>query len=45
VSRGKLVERYKKESNAKVKERLLLIIRVVDERELPSHVVKALGVR
>jgi transposase len=38
----KLVEIYKKESNAKVKERLLLIIRVVDERELPAHVVKGI---
>ena len=42
MSRGKLVEIYKKESNAKVKERLLLIIRVVDERELPAHVVKGI---
>ena len=42
MSRGKLVEIYKKESNAKVKERLLLVIRVVDERELPSHVVKGI---
>jgi putative transposase len=42
VSRGKLVEIYKKESNSKVKERLLLIIRVVDERELPAHVVKGI---
>ena len=42
MSRGKLVEIYKKESNAKVKERLLLIIRVVDEGELPAHVVKGI---
>ena len=42
MSRGKLVEIYKQESNAKVKERLLLIIRVVDERELPTHVVKGI---
>ena len=42
MSRGKLVEIYKKESNAKVKERLLLIIRVVDERELPAHVVNGI---
>jgi transposase len=40
VSRGKLVEIYKKESNAKVKERLLLVIRVVDDKEIPAHVVK-----
>jgi transposase len=36
----KLVEIYRKESNAKVKERLLLAIRVVDDRALPAHVVK-----
>ena len=42
VSRGRLIEIYKKESNAKVKERLLLVIRVVDERELPAHVVKGI---
>lgn len=40
VSRGRLVELYRKESNAKVKERLLLVIRVVDEGKLPAHVVK-----
>lgn len=37
-----MVELYKRESNAKVKERLLLIIRVVDDRELPAHVAKEL---
>ena len=40
VSTGKLVQLYRKESNAKVKERLLLIIRVKDDGELPAHVVK-----
>ena len=40
VSRGRLIEIYKKESNAKVKERLLLVIRVVDDGELPAHVVR-----
>jgi hypothetical protein len=40
VSRGRLVEIYKKESNAKVKERLLLIVRIVGDGELPAHVVK-----
>ena len=40
VSRGRLLESYRKELNAKVKERLLFVIRVVDERELPAHVVK-----
>jgi transposase len=42
VSRGRLVESYKSESNAKVKERLLLVIRVVDDGELPAHVAKEL---
>jgi hypothetical protein len=36
------VELYKRESNAKVKERLLLVIRVVDDIELPAHVAKGL---
>ena len=39
---GKLVESYKTESNAKVKERLLLVIRVVDDKEIPAHVAKGL---
>jgi transposase len=38
----KLVEIYRKESYAKVKERLLLVIRVVDDGELPAHVAKEL---
>lgn len=42
VSRGKLVELYKRESNVKVKERLLLVIRVVGYGELPAHVVKGI---
>ena len=42
VSRGRLIEIYKKESNAKVKERLLLVIRVVDDGEPPAHVVKGI---
>ena len=42
VSTSKLVELYKRESNAKVKERLLLVIRVVDDKELPAHVAKGL---
>lgn len=36
----KLVEIYRKESYAKV--RLLLVIRVVDDGELPAHVAKEL---
>ncbi len=42
VSRGRLIEIYKKESNAKVKERLLLVIRVVGDGELPAHAVKGI---
>ena len=42
VSRGRLVELYRRESNAKVKERLLLVIRVVGDGELPAHVVKGI---
>jgi transposase len=36
------VDLYRKELNAKVKERLLLVIRVVDDGELPAHVVKGI---
>jgi len=42
ISRGKLLEPYKSESNAKVKERLLLVIRLVDDGELPAHVAREL---
>jgi putative transposase len=42
ISGGRLVELHRKESNAKVKERLLLVIRVVDDGELPAHVVKGI---
>jgi putative transposase len=42
VVKGKLVELYKRESNVKVKERLLLVIRVIDDGELPAHVAKEL---
>ena len=40
VLRGRLVELYRRELNAKVKERLLLFIRVIVDGELPAHVVK-----
>lgn len=36
------MELYKRESNAKVKERLLPVIRVVDDKELPARVAKGL---
>jgi len=42
VSRGELVGIYRKESNAKVKERLLLVTRVVNDGELPAHVTEDL---
>ena len=42
VLKGKLVELYKRESNVKVMERLLLVIRVIDDGELPAHVAKEL---
>jgi transposase len=40
VSKGRLAELYRRESDAKVKERLLLVIRIVGDGELPAHVVK-----
>ena len=36
----RLVEIYKRELNAKTKERLLLVTRVIVDGELPAHVVK-----
>jgi leucine-zipper of insertion element IS481 len=41
-SRSGLAELYKRESNTKVKERLLLILRVEGDEQLPAHVVKAI---
>lgn len=41
-SRSRLGELYRRESNPKIKERLLLILRTEDDRQLPSHVVKEL---
>ena len=40
MSRNRLTELYKRESNTKVKERLLLVIRVIVDGELPAHAVK-----
>lgn len=39
-TRRELVELYKKESNAKVKERLLLVLRVKGDSIIPARVVK-----
>jgi hypothetical protein len=40
ILRERLIEIYRRELNAKVKERLLLVIRVIVDGELPAHVVK-----
>jgi len=41
-SSSRLTELYKRESNTKVKERLLLILRVEGDEQLPARVVKAI---
>src|SRR6185437_15887151 len=41
-TKSKLVQLYKKENDSKVKERLLLIIKVREDNEIPFHVVKEL---
>lgn len=42
MSRNRLAELYKRESNTKVKERLLLTLRVEVDGEIPAHVVQEL---
>ena len=42
LSRNRLTELYKRESNTKVKERLLLILRVEGDEQLSAHVVRAI---
>jgi putative transposase len=42
LSKSSLAELYKRESNTKVKERLLLILRVEGDEQLSAHVVKAI---
>ena len=37
ILRERLIELYRRELNAKVKERLLLVIRVIVDGELPAH--------
>ena len=37
IVRERLIELYRRELNAKVKERLLLVMRVIVDGELPSH--------
>src|SRR3954454_20011406 len=40
LTKSKLVNLYKKENDPKVKERLLLIIKVREDEQIPFHVVK-----
>jgi putative transposase len=40
LSKTKLVDLYKKENDPKVKERLLLVIRIREDEQIPFHVVK-----
>ncbi len=40
LTKSKLVNQYKKENDPKVKERLLLIIKVRQDKQIPFHVVK-----
>jgi putative transposase len=40
LTKSKLVNLYKKEHDSKVKERLLLIIKVREDKQIPFHVVK-----
>jgi len=40
LTKSKLVNLYKKENDPKVKERLLLVIRVREDGQVPFHVVK-----
>src|SRR6185437_11052552 len=42
LTKSKLVNQYKKENDSKVKERLLLIIKVREDKQIPFHVVKEL---
>jgi transposase len=40
LTKSKLVNLYKKENDSKVKERLMLIIKVREDKQIPFHVVK-----
>ena len=42
LTKSKLVNLYKKENDSKVKERLLLIIKVREDKQIPFRVVKEL---
>ncbi len=42
LTKSQLVNLYKKENDSKVKERLLLIIKVKQNKQTPFHVVKEL---
>ncbi len=39
-TKSTLVNLYKKENDPKVKEKLLLIIKVQEDRQIPFHIVK-----
>ena len=42
LTKSRLVNQYKKENDPKVKERLLLIIKVREDKQIPFHVIKEL---
>jgi hypothetical protein len=44
LAKSKLVNLYKKENDPKVKERLLLIIRVREDGQIPFRVVKEMHI-
>ena len=44
LTKTKLVNLYKKENDPKVKERLLLVIRVREDGQIPFHVVKEMHI-
>jgi hypothetical protein len=44
LTKTKLVNLYKKENDPKVKERLLLVIRVREDEQIPFHVVKEMHI-
>ena len=43
LTKSQLVNLYKKEKDPKVKERLLLVIRVMCDHQIPYHVVKEMN--
>ncbi|HEY6534430.1 MAG TPA: hypothetical protein VIY08_01260 [Candidatus Nitrosocosmicus sp.] len=43
LPKSKLVNLYKKENDPKVKERLLLIIKVIEDKQIPFRVVNEMN--